>query len=439
MGILDSIKKTFIVSDEPVKEASTVDITGFNELADFLGINGVSHEALSEATYYACIKVLSEGVGKLPLKLLKYSDKDGVISAKDKVLGRTLAKRPNPHMNSSIFWSTMEANRTHYGNAYALITGYGDNQQLWILPSNQVTVTYDDKKVLSNVADIYYTYQTAGKSFTFASDEIIHIKTSNTFDGIMGIPVREQLRSTIDGNAKAQKVVNDMYDSGFTAKAVLNYTGSLNDESVDKLKKGIEDYAKGGKDGKGQIIPIPLGFELTPLNVKLTDSQFIEVKQYSALQIASAFGIKPYQIGDYTKSSYNSVEAQQLSFYIDTLLYVLKQYEEELTFKLLSNQEVSDGYHFKFNVNAILRADFKTQIETLSKGVNSFLLTPNEARDYIDKHKIDGGDTLIGNGAAIPIELVGTQYGTNAADAESDETESDDGDENGDGKEESDE
>lgn len=52
------------------------------------------------------------------------------------------------------------------------------------------------------------------------------------------------------------------------------------------------------------------------------------MKKYSALQIASAFGIKPNQIGDYEKSSYASSEAQQLSFYVDTMLYILKQYEE---------------------------------------------------------------------------------------------------------------
>jgi HK97 family phage portal protein len=142
----------------------------------------------------------------------------------------------------------------------------------------------------------------------------------------------------------------------------------------------------------------------------LGDNQFIEVKQYTALQIASAFGIKPYQIGDYTKSSYASAEAQQLSFYVDTLLYIIKQYEEELTYKLLSADEVRSGYHFKFNVAVILRADLKTQIETLSLAVSSFIYTPNEARAILDKEAKDGGDRLLGNGASIPVELAGSQY-----------------------------
>ena len=187
-------------------------------------------------------------------------------------------------------------------------------------------------------------------------------------DGIVGISVQDQLKATIEGGAKAQALINKMYDSGFTAKAVLQYTGSLSDDNVKSFVAGIESYAKGELKNEGieNIIPIPLGATLTPLNVKLADNQFIEVKQYTALQIASAFGIKPYQIGDYTKSSYASAEAQQLSFYVDTLLYIVKQYEEELTYKLLAPEECQQGYHFKFNIDVILRADFATKINTLS-------------------------------------------------------------------------
>ena len=154
-----------------------------------------------------------------------------------------------------------------------------------------------------------------------------------------------------------------------------------------------------------------MGFSLNPLNVKLADNQFVEVRQYTALQIASAFGIKPYQIGDYTKSSYASAEAQQLSFYVDTLLYIVKQYEEEISYKLLSRSEIDNGYHFKFNVAVILRADLATQINTLSTGVANFIYTPNEARAMLDLEAKDGGDRLLGNGSSIPVNMTGIQYG----------------------------
>lgn len=383
-----------------------------NQLLDFLGLSDTKVDNLSEATYFACLKVLSESIGKLPLKLLQHNDKNGVITARNHYLFKVLHDRPNPYMTSTIFWSTMEYNRNHFGNAYAWIQGAGNKTHLWILPSNEVEVWYDDACIMSEIPDIYYLYSKGGKLYKFGSEEILHFKGSNTLNGITGISVQEQLKATIGGNAKAQKMINKMYDSGFTAKAVLNYTGSLSDENAKAFVKGIEDYSKGKLKDQGieNIIPIPIGAKLEPLNVKLADNQFIEVKQYTALQIASAFGIKPYQIGDYTKSSYASAEAQQLSFYVDTLLYIIKQYEEELTYKLLTAEEIESGLYFKFNIDVILRADFASKITSLSTAVNSFLYTPNEARAKLDLEAKEGGDELLGNGASIPVRYAGSQY-----------------------------
>ena len=386
--------------------------TAMQQLIDFLGLHDTKEKALSEATYFACLKVLSESVGKLPLKLLQHNEDGGVVTARGHPLYFALHDRPNPYMTSTTFWSTMEQNRNHHGDAYAWIKGAGKKTSLWILPSEDVEIWYDDQKILSDVPDIYYIYSYAGKLYKFSSEQIIHLKTSSSFDGIKGIPVRKQLKSTISGNIKSQKMLNQMYKSGFTAKAVVQYTADLSGDNLKKFKEMIEDFAGSDLDDEEvkNIIPIPVGTTLTPLNVKLADSQFIDIKKYSALQIASAFGIKPNQIGDYEKSSYASAEAQQLSFYVDTLLYILKQYEEELNYKLLSREEIDNGYYFKFNVAVILRADLKTQIETLSQAVSNFIYTPNEARALLDKPAKPGGDKLLGNGASIPVELAGAQY-----------------------------
>lgn len=397
-------------------------VYSLNQLINFLGLADTDESALSEATYFACLKVLSESIGKMPFKILQHNARNGVITRRDHPLYHVIHDRPNRYMNASTFWSTMEQNRNHYGNAYALISGAGTNTTLWILPSSAVTVWYDNARLLKDIPDIYYIYSGGGKQYVFGSEEIIHLKGSNSMDGIVGISVQEQLKQTIRGNVKAQKMVNNMYQNGMTAKAVLQYTASLSDENAKEFVKGIERYAKGemAEEGVENIIPLPLGATLTPLNVKLSDSQFIEVKQYTALQIASAFGIKPYQIGDYTKSSYASAEAQQLSFYVDTLLYIIKQYEEEVTYKLLGRQDIANGLYTKFNVGVILRADLTTQINALSQGVNSFIYTPNEARAMLDLEAKDGGDELLGNGASIPVQYAGSQY-VNAANAREEE------------------
>lgn len=394
------------------KVKNTANLTEWYKLADFLGIDkNMDDDAKAEATYFACLKILSESVGKLPLKLYKKTKKQGVTEATDKAIYNVVRNRPNRFMTSTNFWTKMEEQRNHYGNAYALIAGYGDKTQLVVLDSSKMQIWYDDAKLLSEVPDVWYLYSNGGKTLQFSSEEIIHLKTSITSDdGLEGLAVRNILATTIKGNQKAQKMQNALYDSGFTAKAVVQYTGNLKDDSVKNFLTNIERYAKGEVDAGKGLVPIPLGTQLTPLTTKLGDNEFLELKKYSALQIAAAFGIKPVQINDYSKSSYASSENQNLAFLVDTLLFILKQYEEELNYKLLSDKEIKQGYYFKFNTAMLLRADFKTQVESLVQGISGGLYTNNEARAYIDLEAKPGGDHLIVNGSMIRVEQVGEQY-----------------------------
>lgn len=162
--------------------------------------------------------------------------------------------------------------------------------------------------------------------------------------------------------------MNNLYESGLTAKATLEYTGELNEKAKTALVKSFEEFGSRAKN-TGKILPVPLGMKLTPLDIKLTDSQFFELKKYNALQIAGAFGVKPNQINDYSKSSYSNSEMQQLSFYVDTELFIIKQYEEEINFKILPDEDADDGYYYKFNEKVLFRTDSKTQMEYLRNGV----------------------------------------------------------------------
>ena len=401
------------------KSATTQSMT-VQQLLDFLGIAETDSSVLSEATYYACIKVLSEAIGKLPLKLQIATDTQGIKVAREHRYYRMLNERPNKYMSATVFWAAMEMHRNHSGNAYAYIdTQNPKKPQLLPLDPGCMKVVYDNAGLFGD-PNVYYYYSTSKGARVFMSEELLHFKSHHTEAGLVGIPVRDQLSATIQGNNKAQALVNKLYDNGMTGKTVLQYTGNIKDESVEAMAKGIQEYIDGKKKGKGveTVVPLPLGLTLTPLDLKLTDSQFLELKQLSALQIASAFGVRPYQIGDYTKSSYASAEAQQLSFLIDTLLFIIKGYEEEIGYKLLTDEEEAAGMHAKFNTAVLLRADQRTQIETLSTAVNSFLYTPNEARAKLDLPAKPGGDALLGNGASIPVQYAGSQYTTTAREEE---------------------
>ena len=261
---------------------------------------------------------------------------------------------------------------------------------------------------------MYYKYRDkiSGKEYILKEDEVIHIKTWYSKNGISGEPVRTILKDTISTNQQSQKVISNLYRHGMTASMVMQYTSDLDDDRVKQLQRRFGDKLTGAENA-GKVIPVPLGLTLQPLTQSFVDSQFYELKKYSALQIASAFGIKPNQINDYEKSSYSNSEQQQLSFLVDTMQYRLKMWEEELNAKVLLPSEAKDGFFYKFNERAILRADAKTQMETLCSGVQNGVYMPNEARRYLDLPDADGGNILMCNGNYVPLTQVGAAYGVN--------------------------
>lgn len=389
------------------------------ELLEWLGISNTSKNMISEVTYFTCLKMLSETLGKMPIKYYQDTPK-GIIKAEHNKTYELLKIRPNSYMTPSLFWATVENNRNHYGNAYVWMRkefkrqkygGEYEIKDLWIMPSQDVQVIFDNKGIFAEEESIYYVYNDSntGKQYIYPERDVMHFKTSATFDGIIGKPVREILKDTVTGGLESQKFMNNLYKNGLTASMALQYSGDLNEHLEQKLVEKLERYANGSKNA-GKIVPIPVGMQLVPLNLKLTDSQFFELKKFTALQIAGAMGIKPNQINDYDKSSYSNSEMQQLSFYIDTELFIIKQYEEEINFKMLTEMQIKQGYYYKFNEKVILRTDSKTQAEIMSKYVNNGIYTPNEARSHLDMAKVDGGDQLIVNGNYIPINMVGKQY-----------------------------
>lgn len=393
----------------------------------------------SEVTYFTCLKMLSETLAKMPIKYYQKTDR-GIVEAEQTEMSKLLTKRPNPFMTPTVFWNTVEMNRNHYGNAYVYMRKkfirkrYGGEFRiidLWVMQSNCVQIVVDDAGIFAGVGRLWYVYTdpTSGRQYVFSTDEVMHFKTSFSFDGITGLPVQQILKDTVSGASASQDFMNKMYESGLTAKATLEYTGELNEGAKEALRKSFEEFGSGAKN-VGKILPVPLGMKLTPLDIKLTDSQFFELKKYTALQIAAAFGVKPNQINDYSKSSYANSELQQLSFYVDTELFIIKQYEEEINYKMTTEEEQDSGFYYKYNEKVLFRTDSKTQMEYLKNGVGGSIIMPNEARRKLDMPDAAGGDELFANGNIVPLTMAGAAYqkgGQTEETAEPEENEPDTG------------
>lgn len=129
-----------------------------------------------------------------------------------------------------------------------------------------------------------------GRNYWLNPSDVLHLKGGLSQDGLVGMCVREVLARNMEGNKAAQGFLNDLYQKGLTASAVVKFVGDLSKEKKESLVKELSGFGGAGGD---RIIPLPLGFDIVPLDLKLTDSQFYELKKFSSLQVDAAFGIKP--------------------------------------------------------------------------------------------------------------------------------------------------
>lgn len=365
-------------------------------------------EDRSEITYLTCLKVLSESIGKIPVYLID-EEKNRV----DNDLSYILNVRPNPYQTPSQFFTYLEYCRNHQGNGYAFVNRLpnGTVEGLYPLDPSAMQVWVNNTDQFTS-RTFYYRYNDTknGQQYWFDPENILHFKSWLCEEnGLVGKSIRFIIASTLLGAKASSKFLNNLNQHGLMANVAVKYVGNLKPESQNALLDEIEEQAR---INDRRMITLPMGFEIQPLDLKLTDSQFLELRRFTSLQIAAAFGIKPIFLNDLEKSSYASSSAQNLSFYVDTLLAIISQYEQEMRRKLLTRKEIDAGLKFKFNANVILRADPTAQADIIQKLTSCGIYSPNDARKWLDLPPIpgDAGNKILVNGSMLPIEYAGAAY-----------------------------
>lgn len=398
----------------------TVDLND-RRLLEMLGIevgdvNVRGKAALRVETVYACIRIRSESVAKLPLKVYQ-EDNDGIQKAARHELYSLLKLRPNPYMSAFDFWKCIEAQGSIHGNSYAYIDFNhmtGKVAGLWPVDAGKVKIMVDDAGILGDWINsrsrLWYEIDVGnGQKRKVLPDAMLHFKNGITLDGIVGISPIDYLRSTVENAASAGKFINNFYKNGLQTKGLIQYSGTLDEPAKRVFRENFESMSS-GLSNSHRISLLPIGYQFTPISLNMADAQFLENTELTIRQLAAAWGIKMHQLNDLSKATHTNIEQQQQQFYTDTLQAILTMYEQEMTFKLFSQSELDAGHYVRFNVDAILRADIKTRFAAYKEAIQGGFMSPNQARAKEEWEPLEGGDQLIVNGNMIPLTMVGKQY-----------------------------
>lgn len=336
-------------------------------------------QALALSAVYRCVEVITNSVASLPVKLYRVDEKGFRYELKND-LSYILSKRPNRKMNAYTFYKLMIKDVLMAGNAYALIMRDGNKV---------IGLQYIPAGLVSPIDKIdHIEYMVTGIKGTVRQEDIIHILNYSD-NGVIGISVLTHARRVLGIADAGDKSAENFYKSGSCTSGFLKFNGPSSGAQRQEILSAWNQATGGPNNGPNGIAVLPSNVDYTQLSVDPADSQLLESRQFSVVEICRFFGVSPNKAFDLTHASYNNSEMAELAFLNDTLRPLLTKIEMELEIKLFDRE---DNMDIKFDVNELLRTDKKSQAEYLTKMFNLGTMSPNEIRRELDMEPVEGGD-----------------------------------------------
>ena len=368
--------------------------------------------AMQIATVYACVRLLAESVAQLPLHLYRVTDDDGQEKAKDHPLYRILYREPNPEMTSFSFWEAVMTHLLLWGNAYAQVVRDGKNSVLGLYPLLPENVEIDR----TDKGELYYIYHAytdevpgeTNKDIIFRRDEILHIPGLG-FNGLVGCSPIAMMKNALGTTIAVEKYGSSFFKNNGQPLGVLEHPGVLKDPQ--KIRDNWMD-TYGGPNNAHKIALLEEGMTYKPISLPPEDSQFLSTREFGVEEICRIFRVPPHMVQDLEHATFSNIEHQSIDFVMHTLMPWLVRFEQAVIKDLLLPGEQDDLFP-KFNVDGLLRGDYKSRMEGYAIGINNGFLSPNDCRaleqmDAIPEEK--GGDSYMVNGSMVRLEDIGAAY-----------------------------
>jgi len=381
----------------PVSASDFLQTMGWGDPVSSAGITVTVDNALGVPAVWSAVNFLAGTIAGLPLQV--YRKVDG---GREKVSGGVspiLNENANDDM-SSFEWLKYTFEQTFTGGrgiTYIERTADGEIINLWPLDPTKVRVDRDGMG--------RKRYRTSSR--VYDATEIIDLPFMLKANGT---DVRGPIMTNKDAIGMAiaaSRYGAKAFQSGGIPPAVL--TGPF--QSAAGAVRASDDVAKTmaklGTQGRS-VMALPLGHELKSIGFNPEQMQLLELQRFSIEQVARIYSLPPVFLQDLTHGTFSNTEQQDLHFVKHTIKRWVEQAEAEINLKLFGRG--SDLYA-EFNVDGLLRGDFKTRMEAHATAIQNGIRTPNEVRDIENlPPRAEGGNLMI-QGATVPM---GSQMGDNS-------------------------
>jgi len=383
MGIVSRLGRPQAIN----KEMERLILEAFGGGSTSSGVSVNSDNAMRLITVQNCVRVRAFTISQLPCHTMERVGKNK-NKAEDFYLYELLHDQPNSWMTASEFWAMAEAYVSLRGNFIAY-KAYGTNGKIREL----IPINCNFIRNITQNPDYTIDYEIVfpdGSVKHLNNSQVLHLR-GLTLNGYSGVNPIEYARETVGLGLASEKFLSRFFGHGMHPGAVIKHPASLNAPQHSDLKKRLKEKYE-GLGNTHEFMLLDEGMEITFPDIKLVDAQFLEQMKMTESQICGLFRVPLMLIQSGDKApTYASAEQFAISYAVHGVTPDVVNYEKSLRRDLLTPEE-RKRYFVKFNIDGLLRGDFKTRMEGLQIGVNTEILSPNEARDWFDLNPYKGGD-----------------------------------------------
>lgn len=391
MGIWEKIVNIFKRDSKSVSESSVqVGTPIAGDYTQFFSFLQNDSTALTIATVYRCVQLLSESVANLPFLYMR--KKDGVfVEDKNSRLYYLLTVQPdNTRSAFDLLKSTVEQVLL-YGNAYIVPVYNPASLEIdRLVLCGKGTVSHDVYNDTYSVSDMMN-----GVSGVYDESEIIHIK-GHTNDGKNGVSVLQYARQTLNIALTGDRETLNRFANGGNVRGIISNDktvtgfGEYQDGELQKTAKAMDGYFKSGE----RIVSLPGEVDFKQISLSSTDMQFLESRKFTVRDICRFFGVHPSFVFDDTSNNYKSAEMANAAFLSSTLNPLLRNIENEMLRKLVA-PSLFDKRKFQFDREALTASDLMSKVNYQAATIAAGIYTVNDWRMKENKPPVEGGDRVL--------------------------------------------
>ena len=405
MGLFDRFRRVENRNLEnpnaPVSADDFLQVMGWGDFVADAGVTVNTDSALGVPAIWAAVNFISGTLAGLPLEVYRKTPEGR--QQIDNKFSNMIGTNVNEAMSSFEWRKYMFEQVLTGGRSVTYIERNGAGAAINLYPLDPTHVRVE---MLQDGRKIYRSFDK-----TYAATEVIDIPfmlKANQHD-VRG-PIGTN-KDVIGMAIAATKYGSKAFQSGGIPPAVLQGPFQSGASAVRASDDIANTMAKLSREGR-PVMALPLGHELKSVGFSPDNMQLLELQRFCVEQIARIYSLPPVFLQDLTHGTFSNTEQQDLHFVKHTIKRWVEQVEAEMNLKLFPR---SSKTYVEFNVDGLLRGDFKTRMEAHATSIQNGIRTPNEVRDAENLEPMPEGNNLMIQGATVPI---GAQVGGFNADTE---------------------